>query len=453
MKKIFFLAASLLAGMNMMAAVDFHYLPTAGDKNAAGTEFNTSDKVEVPADEVFITADAFEVRNAFATTYKVVGMMTDTAYNELRIGDVVVDYKTQRIQGQDNPTAGGANPVIDMKCPNAGAAFKVTVKKDGYLYVAVKSTPNKQQFVFEGIAESAGSYSGTMVGCYYLTMSNNTSGSPIGNPDGCIRVEYKGESELNELLAPPAMPYTYLRDDAYSINGIGVLCVAVYADAETYIVGTAGSKMMACGFGFSEELVDVTAIGCQDKEGVQHEDVVLYDADGDNSGIVVADCSKKPIILKAKMPEETASVDAVWNVLKEDGKSGANMSAYVWADGVEGSIRTMSKSGNNYVLQVDDLEKFNVYFLSGTELGANNAKTGDLLDVTADGCYAIGGFDAANADQTCTIFVVDCTTGDVTGLEETAVAAKAQKVISADGQLRLVMEDGTVYNVLGTIVK
>ena len=63
------------------------------------------------------------------TTYKVVGMMTDTAYSHLQIGDITVDYTTQRIQGQDNPTAGGANPVIDMKCPNAGACFKVNVKK------------------------------------------------------------------------------------------------------------------------------------------------------------------------------------------------------------------------------------------------------------------------------------------------------------------------------------
>ena len=55
MKKIFFLAAAVAASMSMMAAVEFHYLPTAGDKNAAGVEFNTTDKVTVPAGEVFIT--------------------------------------------------------------------------------------------------------------------------------------------------------------------------------------------------------------------------------------------------------------------------------------------------------------------------------------------------------------------------------------------------------------
>lgn len=32
MKKVFFLASAVAASMSMMAAVDFHYLPTAGDK-------------------------------------------------------------------------------------------------------------------------------------------------------------------------------------------------------------------------------------------------------------------------------------------------------------------------------------------------------------------------------------------------------------------------------------
>lgn len=139
------------------------------------------------------------------TTYKVVGMMTDTAYSHLQIGDITVDYTTQRIQGQDNPTAGGANPVIDMKCPNVGACFKVNVKKDGYLYVAVKSTPNKQQFVFEGVVESNGVVAGTMVGFQYLSMSRNT-GAAFGNPNGGVCVEYVGTGDFNELMAPPAMP-------------------------------------------------------------------------------------------------------------------------------------------------------------------------------------------------------------------------------------------------------
>ena len=90
MKKIFFLAAAMAASMSLMAQVEFHYLPTAGDKNAAGVEFTKSDKVEVAAGEQFIAGENFDVFNAYKTTYKVVGMVTDTAYSHLQIGDVVV---------------------------------------------------------------------------------------------------------------------------------------------------------------------------------------------------------------------------------------------------------------------------------------------------------------------------------------------------------------------------
>lgn len=99
MKKFFFLASAVAVSMSMMAQVDFQYLPTAGDKNAAGVEFDGKNKVEVAAGEKLAEGANFTVYNAYKTTYKAVGMMTDTAYSHLQIGDVTVDYTTQRIQG------------------------------------------------------------------------------------------------------------------------------------------------------------------------------------------------------------------------------------------------------------------------------------------------------------------------------------------------------------------
>lgn len=64
MKKVFFLASAVAASMSMMAAVDFHYLPTAGDKNAAGTEFTSTDKVAVTAGEKLVEGTNFTVYNA-----------------------------------------------------------------------------------------------------------------------------------------------------------------------------------------------------------------------------------------------------------------------------------------------------------------------------------------------------------------------------------------------------
>ncbi len=469
MKKFFFFASALAASVSMMAAVDFHYLPTAGDKNAAGTEFTSKDKVEVAAGETLVEGTNFTVYNAYKTTYKVVGMMTDTAYSHLQIGDVMVDYTTQRIQGQDNPTAGGANPVIDMKCPNAGACFKVNVKKDGYLYVAVKSTPNKQQFVFEGVEETNGTVAGAMVGFQYLSMSRNT-GEDFGNPNGGICVEYVGNGELNELMAPPAMPCTVLGGN-YTINGVGVLIVPVYAEAENYIVGTAGSKMMACGFGFSEEKVEVKAIGSKGIKALKpdytgednYEDVVLTDA----KYLAKQDCSDAPIMLRAKIPaNEACDSVSIWNTGVSDGKGGikasVNMTGYVWADGVEPQFIAMSKSGAYYVLQVDKLKKFNVIFLAGKVTGwdaasgykGNYSQTVDINNITADACYQITGFDASNKEQKCTVQALDCLTGEeLTALEDAKVLQTAKKVITADGQLQLVMADGTVFNVLGAVVE
>lgn len=476
MKKLFFFASAMAMSMSMMAAVDFRYLPTAGDKNAAGTEFTTKDKVEVGAGEKLVEGTNFTVYNAYKTTYKVVGMMTDTAYSHLQIGDVTVDYTTQRIQGQDNPTAGGANPVIDMKCPNQGACFKVNVKKDGYLYVAVKSTPNKQQFVFEGVAENNGVVAGTMIGFQYLSMSRNT-GAEFGKPNGGICVEYVGKGDINELMAPPAMPCTVLGGN-YTINGVGVLCVPVYAEAENYIVGTAGSKMMACGFGFSEEKVDVKAIGSKgilaqkpDYTGEDnYDDVVLTDA----QYLAKQDCSDAPIFLRAKIPaNEALDTLAVWNTGVKDGnktnedgspklKASINMTGYVFGEGIESQFIAMAKSGAYYVLQVDKLKKFDVIFLAGKVNGWTTAEgykggygqTEDIKGITDNACYQITGFDAGKPDQKCTVQALDCLTGEeLTALEDAKVMQTAKKVIGADGQLQLIMADGTVYNALGTIVK
>ncbi len=474
MKKVFFLASAVAASMSMMAAVDFQYLPTAGNKTAAGTEYTTSDKVKVTAGEKLAEGTDFTVYNAYETTYKVVGMMTDTAYSHLKIGDVTVDYTTQRIQGQDNPTAGGANPVIEMACPTAGACFKVDVKKDGYLYVAVKSTPNKQQFVFEGVVEQSGTVSASMLGFQYLSMSNNTSKTAVGNPNGAICVEYKGDAKYNYLQAPPSMPATVAEAGSYSTNGIGVFVVRVYKVGSPYIIGTAGSKIMACGFGFSEEEVEVTAIGSKNiktqkpdyKYEDSYEDVVLTTKDY----LFTQDCSEAPVFLKAKIPatEPTNDSTNVWNTYtvtySADGtptyKQSINLTAYVWSadDKSDAQYIPSAKSGDYYVMQVDGLKKFNAVILAGKvsdiTKANGNAQTEVISNITESGCYQIDGFDKTDKDKKCIVKTLDCLTGEeITAIDQVEALQVSKKVIGADGQLQLIMADGTVYNVLGTMVK
>lgn len=464
MKKIFSFVAAVAASMSMMAAVDFQYLPTAGDR------FNTSDKVAVAADEVLAQGTNFTVKNAYATTYKAVGVLTDTAYAALQIGDVTVSYLDSRIQGQDNPTAGGANPVIEMKTPNAGACYKLDVTRDGYIYVAVKTTPNKQQFVFESVAEVNGVVGGSMVGYQYLMQANKANGT--------MCVEFTGDAD-NYLLAPPAMPYTYFTSSAFSTNGVGVLAFRVYAEASPYIFGTAGSKMMAVGVGFSETPVEVKAIGSKGIKALKpewtgednYDDVVLTDKTA--STYKTVNLSERPIFVKVALPanevkskyaaEDTTNIwakvivdKAATETTPATYKLNANIYAWVWgkdkegAD-VDGKWLQAAKSGNYYVLQLDGYSEVGIVLnADGNWDGGNRHQTVDIAGVTSDICVRVGDVPADN--QKCEVVMLDCLTGEPTTAVENVEAAMGEKFIGRDGQL-YIRSNGHVYNVLGAVVE
>lgn len=474
MKKFFFFAASLMMSASMFAAVDFQYLPTTGGKNAAGTEFNTSDKVSVEAGEILAKGEHFTVKNAYKTTYKVVGMLTDTSYAALQIGDVTVDYNTSRIQGQDNPTAGGANPVIEMKVPNAGACFLLEVDQDGYIYVAVKTTPNKQQFVFESVVENAGVVGGSFVGYDYLSQANPA------NAPATQSTRFVGDTaEYNSLQAPPAMPYTYHTTSAYSTNGVGVLAFKVYAEGSPYIFGAAGSKMMACGVGFSAEAVEVKAIGSKNIDHTtpagskvtedSYPDVVLSDTTAETFKTV--NLTERPIFVKVALPEnefgdgnfvadDTTNIwakvivnKAATETTPATYKLNANIYAWTWGkdkngEDVAGKWIQAAKSGNYYVLQMDGYSKFSVVLNSGGAWGANNQQTVDIKDITADICVRVGDV-PADPTVKCDAIMLDCLTGDpiAEGINNVFENARIEKRIE-NGQLIMVV-DGVRYNVQG----
>lgn len=236
---------------------EFYYLPMEGDYCSNGM-FSSSSAIAVPANEQFINGTAFDVYNAFETTYRTVGMLA----SGIDFGAVVIDSDFDKgmaaeyepgsyhIQGQVNPkTSKNENLFTAMEAPVSGSCYKVVLHKSGYLYAAVKSTPNKTPFIYN----TAGGY---YVGCKFLSKSINTTGSSFGNPDGVICVEYKGDDANNRLLTPPSKPCEVV-GGTYDVMGIGVVCA--YLPAGTYLVGSDGSKMMAVGFGFSEDEEDVYA--------------------------------------------------------------------------------------------------------------------------------------------------------------------------------------------------
>jgi len=473
MKKILFFAACTLASMSMMAAqpsVEFHYLPTAGDKNAKGDAFTTSDKVAVEADEVFITGTNFTVKNAYATTYKVVGMMTDTAYNTMMIGDTEVDYKIQRIQGQDNPKdAAGGNPGTSLLVPTQGACFKVEVSKAGVLMVAVKTTPNKAQFAYSDLTSAGGALAGTPNQFSYLTMSNNTSGTPIGNPDGCMQAFYQGD-QFGELHGAPEMINTLYGNGGYNTNGVGVLMIQVDPIMSPYIIGTGGSKMMACGFGFvasdDANLANLTVVakGCKDKDGNEHADVTLFNSSlMTNPNLKVQDCSYTPnyITVTGFMPDTWVADTVGYGQYSLKKKFGC----YIWGDGITAAIHEMtvdkdnaSKYSYKMALNPSTTSTINAIFINShlVVTGEGEAAKGsvsidwngdanqtvDLTNITADICYIVTNQAAAKATA-----VVDEDCDGTTALKNVYENARIRKQL-VNGAL-IITVDEKKFNALG----
>ena len=470
MKKLFILAATVMASVSMSAAVTFTYLPG----EAAG--FTESDSL-VAEKTVFIDNDCMTVKNAYESKYKLVGMMTDTAYAALRIGDVTVDYTRKSIQGTTNPTAGGGNPVLDMKAPNAGSCFYVEPKKDGYIYVAVKTTLNKQQFVFQGVVEQNGQVAGYQVGYDYLTMANPAKfiADNVGKPvPGAISVRVVGQGEINKLLAPSGM-INAIAGTNLSVNGVGAMVFKVRKGVN-YLVGTAGSKMMACGFGFSEEMVEVEALGSKNIDHTTEAGAKVTEDNYDNvilskeENFFTQTYDEQPILVRVALPTNEPANDTtnIWSKYKVDKrdangnptayKLNANIYAWVWGTKKddtkeEGKWLQAAKSGNYYVLQIDGMKEVNLVLNADGAWGDANHQTDDIKGITGDICVRVGDV-PADKDTKCGHVMLDCLTGEEIkeGFENIEMdGTKAVKFIGNDGKLYIHC-NGVVYNVLGTVV-
>lgn len=463
MKKLFFFAAAMLTSLTMSAAVE--YVANAG----VGSTFDQKDEkgayktVAAAKGDVMAQGTNFTVKNAYDTKYKLVGMQTDTSYVAIQIGDQTISYLVEAAQGQDNPTAGGGNPVLDMKAPNAGSCYLLEPKKDGYMYVVVKTTMNKQQFVFMGVQENAGQVAGTMVGYEYLTMANPDK-CAFGNPvNGAISVNFVGQGASNKLLAPCPMVNT-AAGTSLNVSGVGVMVFPVKKDVKV-LFGTAGSKMMACGFAFSEEKVEVKAIGTKGIKAAKpewtgadnYDDVVISDP----ANYYVSRCDEQPILIRVKMPANeykksytAADTTNIWAKVIDDGKGGyklnGNIYAWTWGTYKDGTTESgkwlqAAKSGDYYVVQVDGMSTVNVVLnADGNWDGGDTHKTVNYEGITSDVCLQVGD---VTPGQMCAVITLDCLTGEPLAINNVFENARIEKVIE-NGQL-IIKVDGVRYNVQG----
>lgn len=414
MKKVLsLLAATMVAGMSLAdSGIEFKYLPTAGDKTAAGNEFSSGTAVAVEADEVLAEGTNFTVYNAFKTTYKSVGIMADTAYNTVKINDVEVDLKIQRIQGQDNPRdADSGNPGLTLKVPASGACFRINVKAAGKLIAIIKSTPNKNFFAFDQVKTNNGKIIGSAVEYRYAAMAANVAdANAYGDPTGLAQIYYKGD-EWGQMMTNGNTPQSlYSTTDA--TNGVGIIMIDVDPEYGDYIIGTGGSKMMACGFAFVPEAeakdLKITAIGSEDKNNKPHSNVDLYPF---GQKAVTQECGEKLNEYKITMfapnewilPADTTNADSTkWAYKCSCVISEGDAAAKIYEMAVVKKISDTNPRplNNEYTYTYKTkATSFNVSFLCGTKFTTKNMCSLTVKDVKAESSFTV----LYNADGKCTI--------------------------------------------------
>ena len=284
MKKFFFFAAALMVSAAAMATAEV-YTPNQTNYPTEAEAKEGAAKTAVDAGTVLYTGTAFDVKNAFATTYQRVGLAANQ-YSKLTMNgvDIVANADQWGIQGNDNPKdADGGNPALTNVAPSQGAVYQVDVKQDGVIYVFHKASSNKHYTVFEiynGEATSMG-YDFAMITCPGDAEANKgkvawlagilckdiitdslITYNPTVDADGYV---VSGGIVFPEIpmLREDVPTYGKIADStlvqkngAYARNGLGVIAFPVYAGS-SYYVNACGSKMSLAAIAFETEAVTV----------------------------------------------------------------------------------------------------------------------------------------------------------------------------------------------------
>ena len=281
MKKFFFFAAALMVSAAAMATAEV-YTPSQTDYPTEAEAKEGAAKTAVDAGTVLYTGTAFDVKNAFSTSYQRVGLNAN-AYTTLTMnGSNIVVPDQWGIQGNDNPKdADGGNPALTNVAPSQGAVYQIDVKQDGVIYVFHKASSNKHYTVFEiynGEATSMG-YDFAMITCPGTAEANKgkvpflagvlckniitdtlITYNPIVDENGYV---VEGGIVFPEipLLREDVPTYGKIADStlvqkngAYARNGLGVIAFPVYANT-SYYVNACGSKMSLAAVAFETEAV------------------------------------------------------------------------------------------------------------------------------------------------------------------------------------------------------
>ena len=229
---------------------------TTDGSNVEG--LNSDAATTVSAGTVFGSSENVTVKAAYDDSYKIVSCAFQ-GYNNVIVNGESFSFG-DGVQGNTNPSGQKLVDADNSTPPTTGAVFQLEVKKDGYIVVVSKLSSNKEYYVWEGDATWAAPVA------YSLYMDWSDAGI-ADHPT--ITYSWPAEPEYGYLDFAAADLDKYvdmttgkarwpekvvLGADADNVkkNGVGVIVFPVAAEAGSYLVQAAGSKISVPGAIFSE---------------------------------------------------------------------------------------------------------------------------------------------------------------------------------------------------------
>jgi hypothetical protein len=236
MKKNLLFVAALMAGLSLSAGevgkIDTLALGLSGTATA------------VTAGTIVAQTASVTMSIAFDDNYK----STSIVANEFTAISIDGNEFSNGIQGGTNPKdANGITPNFSLSVPVGGAAFKLDVSADGFIYIFHKASSHKAYTVFEN---------GSAMGYDFVMNTTNDLLGPV------YRWTLAGEGEFNYIPAGDTIdwPEKYTAGyadwlaanatDKIGAGGMGYIKFPVFKDC-SYIVNSNGSKITCSGFYFS----------------------------------------------------------------------------------------------------------------------------------------------------------------------------------------------------------
>ena len=251
MKKQLLLAALILGAASANAQIE--KITVDGSAASLGTEASA-----ITAGTVLGSSDNVTVKAAYDDSYKVVSCAFQ-GYNNVIVNGESFSFG-DGVQGSTNPTGQSLVGSDTSTPPTAGAVIQLDVAKDGYIVLVSKLSSNKEYYVWEGDAN----WAAPMAYSLYMDWSAaaNAEHPTItytwpANADGYLDFGAADLDKYVNLTTGKALwpEKVVLGADAADVkkNGVGVIIFPVYADAGTYLVQAAGSKISVPGVIFSEK--------------------------------------------------------------------------------------------------------------------------------------------------------------------------------------------------------